>query len=395
MVQQNPRLNSSRRPRPAVLRLAGLLGVGSLAVVAVWGIASRDRAEANLRQATEEQAVRTVATVQAASGPAEEELVLPGTVQAYIEAPIYARINGYIKTWYTDIGSVVKKGQLLAEIDAPEVDAQFRQAQADLATAEANDQLARSTAKRWLALFATDSVSEQEKDEKVADAAAKEALVAAAKANLARLRELEDFKRVVAPFDGVVTARRTDLGDLINAGSGVGPELFRVADTSRLRIYVQVPQTFAPAVKVGATAELRFAEHPGRGFPAKLVRTADALDPTARTLLIELQVDNGHGDLLPGGYTEVHLNLPQPKSTVRLPVNTLLFRADGLRVAKIDAGGRAHLTTVSLGRDFGTQVEVVAGVAPGEAVILNPPDSLTDGEQVRVAASDPQASIGK
>ena len=394
MVQQTPRLKASRRPRPAALRLAGLVGVGTLTVVAAWGVASRHQAEADLRQATEEQAVRTVATMRAPSGPADEELVLPGSVQAYIEAPIYARTSGYVRAWYTDIGSVVKKGQLLAEIDTPEVDAQFHQAEADLATAEANDQLARSTARRWTALFATNSVPAQEKDEKVADAAAKDALVAAAKANLARLHQLEDFKRVVAPFDGVVTARRTDLGDLINAGSGTGPELFRVADTSRLRVYVQVPQTYAPTVKVGGTAELLFAEYPGRRFPARLVRTADALDPTTRTLLIELQVDNSRRDLLPGGYTEVHLDLPQPKSTVRLPVNTLLFRAEGLRVATIDASGHARLTAVTLGRDFGTQVEVVAGIAPGETIIVNPPDSLSDGEAVHVIA-EPRASGGK
>ena len=385
MTPLTPRRQGRRRPRPWTLRLAGLCGVGAMALVAAWGLASRHRAAADLRAATEEAALRNVATVRAVRGPAEEELVLPGNVQAYVEAPIYARTNGYIKDWYTDIGAVVKRGQLLAVIDTPEVDDQLRQAEADLRTAEANDQLARSTAKRWQELLATDSVSRQETEEKVADAAAKDALVAAARANVSRLRNLEDFKHVVAPFDGVITARRTDIGALINAGSGVGPELFRLADTSKLRIYIQVPQTFATEVKTGTTADLHFAEYPGRTFPARLVRTAQALDPTARTLLVELQVDNSRRELLPGGYTEAHLKLAQPSSTVRLPVNTLLFRRDGLRVAKIEPDQRVRLTTVSLGRDFGTEVEVVEGVKAGEAVVINPPDSLVDNEQVRVA----------
>ena len=385
MTPLTPRRQGRRRPRPWTLRLAGLCGVGAMALVAAWGLASRHRAAADLRAATEEAALRNVATVRAVRGPAEEQLVLPGNVQAYVEAPIYARTNGYIKDWYTDIGAVVKRGQLLAVIDTPEVDDQLRQAEADLRTAEANDQLARSTAKRWQELLATDSVSRQETEEKVADAAAKDALVAAARANVSRLRNLEDFKHVVAPFDGVITARRTDIGALINAGSGVGPELFRLADTSKLRIYIQVPQTFATEVKTGTTADLHFAEYPGRTFPARLVRTAQALDPTARTLLVELQVDNSRRELLPGGYTEAHLKLAQPSSTVRLPVNTLLFRRDGLRVAKIEPDQRVRLTTVSLGRDFGTEVEVVDGVKAGEAVVINPPDSLVDNEQVRVA----------
>ena len=385
MTPLTPRRQGRRRPRPWTLRLAGLCGVGAMALVAAWGLASRHRAAADLRAATEEAALRNVATVRAVRGPAEEELVLPGNVQAYVEAPIYARTNGYIKDWYTDIGAVVKRGQLLAVIDTPEVDDQLRQAEADLRTAEANDQLARSTAKRWQELLATDSVSRQETEEKVADAAAKDALVAAARANVSRLRNLEDFKHVVAPFDGVITARRTDIGALINAGSGVGPELFRLSDTSKLRIYIQVPQTFATEVKTGTTADLHFAEYPGRTFPARLVRTAQALDPTARTLLVELQVDNSRRELLPGGYTEAHLKLAQPSSTVRLPVNTLLFRRDGLRVAKIEPDQRVRLTTVSLGRDFGTEVEVVDGVKAGEAVVINPPDSLVDNEQVRVA----------
>jgi len=314
---------------------------------------------------------------------------LPGTVQSFLEAPIYARTSGYVKAWYTDIGAPVKKGQLLAELDTPEIDDQLHQAEADLGTAEANGKLADSTAKRWQALVATDSVSKQENDEKAADAAAKNAAVLASKANVARLQQLESFKRVVAPFDGIVTARKTDVGALINAGSGIGPELFHVADTSKLRVYVQVPQAYVPLVKAGMAASLRFVEFPRRDFPATVARTAEAMDATARTLLVELQVDNAQHELLPGGYTEVHLAVTPSAATVRLPINTLLFRAEGLRVAKIDGNNQVVLAPVTLGRDYGTEVEVVEGVAPGESVVLNPPDSLKDGQAVRVTPPAP------
>ena len=314
-----------------------------------------------------------------------EKLVLPGNVQANYEAPIYARTSGYVKAWHTDIGTKVTKGQLLAEIDTPEVDDQLRQAEADLATAQANDDLARSTAKRWQGLLATDSVSRQETEEKVADAAAKDALVNASKANVARLQQMEQFKRVLAPFDGVVTERRTDIGALINAGSGSGPELFRVADTATLRVYVQVPQAYTQTVKVGMPAELHFAEFPRRNFAATVARTAEAMDPTARSLLVELRVDNKDGTLMPGGYTEAQFALPSSATTLRLPINTLLFRSEGLRVAKLGADGKVALTPITLGRDFGSQVEVVKGVEPTDAVVLNPPDSLADGQTVRLA----------
>jgi RND family efflux transporter MFP subunit len=386
MSPTNPRPS---RPKPGTLRLAGFAVVALMIGAAGWGLGSRSNAHAALQAQSTQQAVTSVVMFKAVSGPKGEDVVLPGTVQSFLEAPTYARTSGYVKAWYTDIGAPVKKGQLLAEIDTPEIDDQLRQAEADLGTAEANGKLADSTAKRWQALVATDSVSKQENDEKAADAAAKNAAVAASKANVARLQQLESFKRVVAPFDGIVTARKTDVGALINAGSGIGPELFHVADTSKLRVYVQVPQAYVPLVKTGMAASLRFVEFPHRDFPATVARTAEAMDPTARTLLVELQVDNAQHELLPGGYAEVHLAVTPSAATVRLPINTLLFRAEGLRVAKIDGNSHIVLAPVTLGRDYGTEVEVVEGVAPDEAVVLNPPDSLKDGQAVRVTPPAP------
>ncbi len=384
MSQIAPRPTHPTRAKPGMLRLAGVLIIIVMVAGGAWGLIVRARAHTDLKATTEREAVTGVVLVKAMHGPKSEDLVLPGNVQAFVDAPIFARTSGYIKAWYTDIGAQVTKGQLLAEIDTPEVDDQLRQAQADLATAEANSKLAISTAKRWQALVATNSVSRQENDEKVADAAAKDAVVAASRANVARLEQLESFKRVVAPFDGVVTARRTDVGALINAGSGVGPELFRVADTNKLRIYIQVPQAYAPMISIGMIASLRFIEHPKRDFAATVVRTAEAIDPLARTLLVELQFNNEKHELLPGGYTEAHLAVAPSGSTVRLPINTLLFRSEGLRVAKVDATNHIVLAPLTLGRDFGTSVEVVDGVAPDEPVVLNPPNSIKDGQEVRI-----------
>ncbi|MDA8231385.1 MAG: efflux RND transporter periplasmic adaptor subunit [Magnetospirillum sp.] len=394
MYQHDDLPRGRTRPNPRKLRLAGLAAVGALLAIGGWGLVSRYHAGIRLAQDAAVRAIPTVVVLKAAPAAANDELVLPGDVQAYYEAPIYARTSGYLKTWLTDIGTPVKKGQMLGEIDTPDVDDQLRQAQADLATAEANDRIAQSTDRRWQMLLATDSVPRQEAEEKAADAAAKDALVASAKANVARLQQLEDFKRVVAPFDGVVTARNTDIGALINTGSGIGPELFRVADVSRLRIYIRVPQPYVAAVKPGMTAALHFAEYPRRTFPATLVRTAQAIDPAARTLLVELRAENPRGELFPGGYTEVHLRVPTPADNVLLPVNTLLFRAEGLRVAKLGAGNRVVLVPVTPGRDYGTKVEVVDGVRPGDPVILNPPDSLAEGQLVRVAAP-PSKDKGK
>ena len=375
---------SDKNLRHQIRRYSLILLVVALCL-AVWGEVSRVRARASLGKEAAQAAIPTVITVTPNRTPLGEELVLPGTVQAYIEAPIYARTNGYLKEWRTDIGTQVTKGQLLGEIDTPEVDRQLAQAEADLATARANESLSNSTNVRWKGLLATESVSKQDADEKAGDAAAKKAAADSAAANVARLRDLTSFKRVVAPFDGVITARNTDIGALINAGQSTGAELFRIADMHKLRIFVQVPEAYAAATLPGLEAELRFAEQPSRIFTARTVRTSNALDPTLRTLQVELELDNAKRDVFPGAYAEVHFKLPASAQSLRLPANTVLFRAAGLQVATIDGQKRVKLKSIVQGRDFGSTIEILSGVEADEVVILNPPDSLTDGVQVRIA----------
>jgi RND family efflux transporter MFP subunit len=354
----------------------------------VWGEISRVLARSELLKQNADAAIPTVTTTTAETSSAGEELVLPGAVQAFMEAPIYARTNGYLKSWNTDIGTQVTKGQLLAQIESPEVDQQLSQSQADLATARANENLSKSTNVRWQGLLATQSVSKQDADEKAGDEAAKTAAADSAAANVARLRDLESFKRVLAPFTGVITARNTDVGALINAGQSAGTELFRIADTHKLRIYVRVPEPFAAVTKPGLEAALRFTEHPNRTFSAKTVRTSNSLDPTLRTLQVELELDNAKGEIFPGAYAEVHFKLPPSAETLRLPANTVLFRSAGLQVATLDSQQRVKLKSIVQGRDFGNSIEVLSGLAPHETVVLNPPDSIADGVQVRIAVPD-------
>jgi RND family efflux transporter MFP subunit len=362
-----------------------------VAVVALaWNLFSAHRAAARLKEDTEAQALVVVATTRPQPLSDSADLVLPGNVQANYDAPIYARTNGYLKRWLVDIGAQVKAGQVLGEIESPEVDQQLRQAEADVATAEANQKIASVTAERWRNLRATDSVSKQEADEKISLADSTDAQVQAAKANVQRLRELSGFERVVAPFDGVVTARNTDVGQLINAGSGTGPALFRIADTKRLRLYVRVPQTYAAEMKPGVTAKLNFPDRPGKQYEAKLESTSSAIDTGSRTLLAELIVDNRSNELLPGAYVEVHFNLPAEAKTFKLPANVLLFRGDGMHVATVDARGHIVMKAVTIGRDYGSDIEVVQGLAPDDNVVLSPPDSLTDGVPVRVAKPNPE-----
>ena len=363
-------------------------------ILGAWGIISRVHARANLAEETTAAAVPQVTTLKPTPSPASEDLVLPGSVQALIEAPIYARTSGYLKFWYTDIGSQVKKGQLLAEIDAPEVDQQYRQAQADLGTAHANSELALSTNERWKGLLATHSVSQQDADTKAGDAAAKHAAEESAGANVRRLHELESFKRVVAPFDGVVTQRNTDIGALIVAGQNAGSPLFRVADTTKLRIYVLVPEPYAASTIPGMDAALRFSEHPGKSYPAAVVRTANALDPALRTLQVELQVDNPRGELFPGSYAEVHFKVPGSSESLSVPANALLFRAAGLQVATVDSADHVRLKTIVPGRDFGKSIEVLSGIGANDNIVVNPPDSLTDGTAVQIAPPPKPAAQG-
>jgi RND family efflux transporter MFP subunit len=377
-----PKLKASNKMNR---RFVGLLIVALILVT--WGEAHRVMARSTLRQKTADEAAPIVVTVAPTRSALGEELVLPGTVQAYSEARIYARTNGYLKSWLVDIGSPVRKGQLLAEIDTPEVDQQLAQAVADLATARANEALSNTTNTRWNDLLATESVSKQDADEKAGDAAAKKAIAESAAANVSRLRQLESFKRVVAPFDGIITARNTDIGALINAGESTGSELFRVADTHKLRIYVQVPEPYAAAAKPGLEADLRFSEQAGKGYAATTVRTANALDPVLRTLQVELELDNAQNQLFPGAYAEVHFKMVGSASSVRLPANTVLFRAPGPQVAIVDAQHRIQLKSIVQGRDFGGTIEILSGLGPDDAVVVNPPDSIVDGATVRVTSS--------
>lgn len=371
-------------------RLQAAIGLAVLIAVAAWGIFTRWGNEQALAHKAQDSQTPTVQLVTASAGPAAEEVVLPGTVQPFIDAPIYARTSGYVKEWYTDIGTPVKKGQILALLDTPEVDQQLRQAEADYASAQANDTLAQSTAKRWAALQATDSVSKQENDEKQADAQAKKALLASARANLERLKELEGFKRVTAPFDGVVTARQTDIGALINSGAAQGASLFRVTDNSKLRVYVQVPESYTPMIKKGVQVQLGIAELPGKNFSAEVTRTAEAMDSALRTLQVEIQYNNEKHDIVPGGYAQVHFHLPIAEGKPRLPVSALIFRADGLQVARLDEQSKAHLVKVQMGRDFGKEVEIASGINAGDRIIASPPDSLNDGDAVKIAEKKDQ-----
>jgi len=366
------------------VKIVVLLGISIAVGIAAWGIHSRLDAEAMLAKTTDEEAELTVSVATAEAGPGEENIVLPGTVGAEFETPIYARTSGYLKQWYADIGTHVKAGALLAVIDSPEVDQQLRQAQADLLTARANNRIAQLTQKRIHALLPSQFTSAERDDQATSDADAKAATVISNEANVDRLTRLVGFERVIAPYDGVVTARETDVGNLINAGSGSGPELFRIADTSKLRIYVDVPQTYAPAIRPGIHVELHFPEYPDRTFPAKFVRSAEALNPQTRTLQVELEADNAKGELFPGGYTDVRFKLPIANRGARVSANALLFRAEGLRVASVTKDGRVTLHPITLGRDFGTTVEVLTGVEPGDAIILNPPASITDGVTVHI-----------
>ena len=387
--------NSSPDPsgqnRPARRWWIALLAVGAVVLLFLSGLLPRVKARATLSKETKELAVPAVVVVQPRRSAPTQEVVLPANVQAYVDAPIYARTNGYLKRWYFDIGAHVKQGQLLADIDTPEVDQQLRQAKADLATAEANLSLSKITTDRYQGLLKTDSVSKQDADNAAGDYAAKQATVQSAEANVKRLQELLSFQKIYAPFDGVITARNTDIGALIDSGSSGGPrsELFHMAQPDKLRVYVNVPQPYSQAAKPGMTADLVLAEFPGRRFQGTLVRTANAIDPSTRTLLVEISVNNPTGTLLTGAYAEVHLKLPSATSSYLLPANALLFRSEGLRVGVVGDQQRVELRQLTLGHDFGSDVEVVAGLTGNEQVILNPPDSLVDGQVVRIVQPSP------
>ena len=378
MADDLPAKLPQRRDRR--LRLIGLGALCLAVAIAVIGIIGRHESKAELQSWTDAAAVPTVTVVLPRHGEKPQELVLPGDVEAFYQASIYARVSGYVKMWYEDIGAHVKAGQLLAEIDAPDLDQQLAQAKGNLAIAKANEELAVLTAKRWQALRATDSVSQQTADEKTGDAAAKHAAVLAAEANVRRLNALESFKRITAPFDGVVTARKTDVGALINAGSGSGPELFSVADIHAMRIYVRVPQTFAPELQTGMTAILHLPQHPRQTYKARLATSSNAISPDSRTVLVELHADNPDGKLLPGTYAAVHFQLPEPPDVLRLPTSALLFREHGLEVATVGPHQKVELKPIEVGRDLGTEIEVTSGIEPTDRVIDGPPEFDRSGQ---------------
>src|SRR5436853_5862049 len=380
---QSPKPAQKKRSQWWIVVLAVLVAVG----LVIFGLMPRIQADKDLKKETARMAIPTVSVVQPKRSAPAQELILPANVQAFSDAPIYARSNGYLKRWYADIGAHVKTGRLLAEIETPEIDQQLRQARADLATAEANLNLSRITAERYADLLKTDSVSKQEADNAAGDYAAKQAVVQSARANVGRLEQMQSFERIYAPFDGVITARNTDIGALIDSGSSGGQrrELFHILQPSKLRVYVNVPEAYSQAAKPGLTADLTLSEFPGRRFQGKLVRTANAIDQATRTLLVEILVDNPTGTLLTGAYAEVHLRLPTAVSSLLVPANSLIFRSEGLQVATVSDRQRAELKRITVGHDFGSEVEVVAGLTGNEAVIVNPPDSLISGQTVRIS----------
>jgi len=362
-------------------------------IVIAVGFISRKKAEADLKQVTAATAIATVNVVYPKAGAPTDEIVLPGSTQAFTDAPIFARTNGYVKSWHVDIGTRVKKGQLLAEIETPEVDQQLQQARADLKTAQANLRQAEITADRWEALWKTDSVSKQETDVAVSAFHAMKATVDSNMSNVRRLEELQGFEKIYAPFDGVITARNTDIGALINSGASTTPtqELFHLAAINTLRVFVNVPQLYSQAVRPGATASLTLDEFPGKSFSGTIARNSNSIDPASRTLLVEVDVDNRNGTLLPGAYVRVHLKLQQSVNSVTIPANTLLFRSEGLRVGVV-RNGRAELVPLTIGRDYGSSVEVLSGLQPTDPVIVNPSDSLISGTTVQVNAAPAQAA---
>ena len=383
--QTLPSNDVGRGQRPHRRWLVLAIALIAVAALLVSGILSRVRARTTLKAETAQVALTAVSVVSPKQTAPSEEIILPGNVQPFITSPVYARTNGYLKKWYFDIGAHVKQGQLLAVIETPEVDQQLQQARSNLATAQANLELAAITKARYQGLLKSNAVSQQDVDNAVGTYNANKAIVEADQAAVEQYAALVSFEKVYAPFDGVITARNTDIGDLINSGSNANAktDLFHIAQPGTLRVYVNVPEEYSRGIKVGMMADLALAEFPGRTFQGKLVRTADAINMTTRTLLIEIDVANPSSTLLTGSYAEVHLNVRAQPSTFIIPVNTLIFRSEGLRVG-IVKDGKVALTAVTPGHDFGNQIEIVSGLKPDDQVIINPPDSIVTGQQVQI-----------
>jgi RND family efflux transporter MFP subunit len=382
------------RPRRSGHLFLLLVGVVIVLVIAgAFTLLQRRSQYQALANETEKLAVPIVSVIHPIAESGQEDLVLPSTLQAYVESPIYARTTGYVKKWYHDIGSRVQQGELLADIDTPEVDQQLSQARADLGTSQANSNLSKITATRYEELIKTDGVSKQEVDNAVGDYAAKKATVQSSEANVRRLEELESFKHIYAPFSGVITRRNIDIGNLINAGNGgSAQELFFLAQTDPIRAYVSVPEVYASAIRPGLGAFLELTQFPSQKFQGKVARTADAIDLASRTLNTEVDVPNRSAQLLPGGYAQVHLLVKVTGARLQVPVNALLFRSEGLRAVVVDADHKTHLRPLTIGRDYGTTLEVLQGLDADDWIVLNPADSLDEGIQVNVkqVAQPPQ-----
>lgn len=369
---------------PNLKRTGIIAAVAAIAVVGI-GIGTRVHSQAQLATWTHDQSTPTVNVIHAKPSAATTALTLPATLQALQSAPIYARTSGYIRKWFVDIGDTVGRGQLLAVIDAPEVDQQLAAARADLQTARANQQLAATTATRWQTMLGKDAVSKQETDEKVGDLAAKSAVANAARANVSRLQYQQGFTRLTAPFAGVVTTRSTDIGALVTAGSAASAPLFTVSDVSKIRAFVKVPQAYSAQVHAGMEVQLTLPEYPGRTFKAVMTRSADAVDTSSGTVLVELLADNGDRALKPGAYSQATFPIGGAGAAVELPASAMIIGKNGTQVAVLDAGGKVRLKTVTIGRDLGDRVQISAGLTPADQVIDNPPDSIQSGDKVQVA----------
>lgn len=371
---------------PATHWLIGLIVFAVFGGALISGVRSRVRAQATLRTVTQQMAMPSVSVVRPKQAAPAQEVILPGNIQPFISSPIYARTDGYLKKWYFDIGAHVKAGQLLALIETPEVDQQLAQAQATLDTARANLELSRITMERYQGLLLKHAVAQQDVDNAVGSFNANKAIVEADQASVQRYAALVSFEKVYAPFDGIITARNTDIGDLINSGSTTAPrtELFHISQTGVFRVYVNVPEEYSQGIKPGETsADIALAEFPDRRFSGNLVRTADAINMTTRTLLVEVDVPNSKGPLLTGSYAEVHLKIPSQNSAYLLPVNTLIFRTDNLQVGVVK-DGKVTITDVTPGHDFGAEIEIISGLSADDQVVMNPPDSLVTGQTVQI-----------
>jgi membrane fusion protein (multidrug efflux system) len=366
------------------LGLVGAIGLCAAGAIVVTGIMARARTDSELRTWTDEQAIPTVAVAPPDARVLNATLDLPGRLEAYSRAPIFARVSGYVSSWTADIGAQVKAGQVIAEIEAPDLDQQLLQARADLASQQSSAKLSEATLTRRRSLIASNFVSMQEIDERTADLSNKKAAVNSGQANVERLEALAGYKKITAPFDGVVTQRNTDVGALISGGTGTGPAMFVISDIKKLRVYVDVPQSYVPAIKIGAKAIISVPDYPGRTFPATVEASSQSVDVASGTTRMQLALDNPKGELLPGGYANVKMSLLRDTAPLHIPASALIFNQSGLRVATVTADDKILFKTVTIARDLGRDIELASGVTPDDRIVTAPPDGLADGDQVRV-----------